>query len=273
MTGAGGAPWGSMTSPEAAAADRVLLVPLGSTEQHGPHLPLDTDTRIAVAVAERVAARHPRVAVAPVVAYGASGEHQGFAGTLSIGRAALELLLVELVRSVGPEVRRVILVNGHGGNLDAINRAVATLRSEGRPIDTWSPAFDASDSHAGRTETSMLLHLAPDVVHLDLARPGVTAPLSEILPALRAGGLASVTANGVLGDPTGASTDEGRDLVSRLVDALDGVALRALDEPLPHALVSSTVPDPTGVDAPASESDLADGRGRTVDAAGPRGGS
>ena len=97
MTGGlAGATW-----PEAERdmAGAVLAVPVGSTEQHGPHLPLSTDTDIAVALVERLAARRHDVVAAPAVAYGSSGEHAGFAGTLSIGREATELLLVELGRS------------------------------------------------------------------------------------------------------------------------------------------------------------------------------
>ena len=89
-----------MTSPEVAdAGARVLILPLGSCEQHGPHLPLDTDTRIAVALAHGIAAARTDAVVAPAVAFGSSGEHEGFAGTLSVGTEALRLLLVELVRS------------------------------------------------------------------------------------------------------------------------------------------------------------------------------
>ena len=97
--------------------DRVLLVPLGATEQHGPHLPLTTDTDIAVALAQRLAAALPdTVVVAPAVPYGSSGEHEGFAGTLSIGQAATEHLLVELGRSATRTWPRVMLVCAHGGN-------------------------------------------------------------------------------------------------------------------------------------------------------------
>jgi len=215
--------WADLTSPDAAGRRWTLLIPLGSTEQHGPHLPLDTDTRIAVAVAERVAADRPSVAIAPAVPYGASGEHQGFAGTLSIGQAALELLVVELVRSVGPEVGHVVLVNGHGGNVEALQRALATLRSEGRPISSWAPRLEGSDTHAGHAETSMLLALCPEAVRLDLAEVGVTTPLAELLPALREGGLLAVTPNGVLGDPTGATAEAGAALLARCVDDLAAV--------------------------------------------------
>ena len=121
----------------------LLLVPLGSTEQHGPHLPFSVDTDIAAAVAREAAERLGAV-VAPALAYGSSGEHQGFAGTLSIGQDALRLLLVELVRSARTWAARVVLIAGHGGNapvlwtVDGINFAsvpttpTPTLKFRGR---------------------------------------------------------------------------------------------------------------------------------------------
>ena len=84
---------------ERAAAGAVLVIPLGATEQHGPHLPLSTDTDIAVALCRGLAAARPSVLVAPPLPYGASGEHAGFAGTLSIGQDAAETVVVELGRS------------------------------------------------------------------------------------------------------------------------------------------------------------------------------
>src|SRR5580704_2945851 len=72
-----------------------LAVPLGATEQHGPHLPVATDSDIAVALCQRLASARPDVLIAPPVSYGSSGEHAGFAGTLSIGQQALELLVLE----------------------------------------------------------------------------------------------------------------------------------------------------------------------------------
>ena len=94
-----GATWPQV---EATRARTVLAVPLGSLEQHGPHLPLDTDSRIAGAVAAGLAARCRGVTVAPTVPYGASGEHADFPGTLLLGHAVLSDLLVELVRSARP---------------------------------------------------------------------------------------------------------------------------------------------------------------------------
>lgn len=203
----------------------TVLVPVGSTEQHGPHLPLDTDTAVALSVARRVAAGDPAVLLAPAVGYGASGEHEGFAGTISIGHAALYLMIVELGRSASRWAARLLFVNGHGGNLPTLADAVSTLRGEGRDA-AWvgcvpPRTFRYADAHAGRTETSIMLALAPQRVHTEpAAAVGNTAPLAELLPALRSGGLAVVSPNGVLGDPTGASAAEGEGLLDAMADAV-----------------------------------------------------
>jgi len=202
---------GSLTSAEVVAG-RLLVVPVGSTEQHGPHLPLSTDTDVAVALATRLSARIDGVLVAPAVPYGASGEHAGFPGTLSIGAAATELLLVELGRSGLPAtVARMLLLSAHGGNTAPVSAAVRLLRSEGRDVRAWSPRWDG-DAHAGRTETSVQLALDPTRIRPSTV-VGNTAPLAELLPALRAGGVRSVSPTGVLGDPTGASAAEGAALL------------------------------------------------------------
>jgi len=210
----------------AASAPLVLLVPVGSCEQHGPHLPLDTDTRIALAVAERVAAARADVVVAPAVAYGSSGEHQGFAGTLSIGTTALRTVLVELGRSAfpGTEPRSfasLVFVNGHGGNHEALGEAVDVLVGEGRPVSAWWPSIAGGDAHAGRTETSLLLALDAGAVGPE--RPvGATEPLADLLGSMRAGGVGAVAPNGVLGDATDASAEEGEALLTALVEDLAG---------------------------------------------------
>ncbi|WP_280267284.1 mycofactocin biosynthesis peptidyl-dipeptidase MftE [Nocardia wallacei] len=198
----------SLRSPE--VPDRaVLAVPLGATEQHGPHLPLSTDTTIAIELCYRLAAALPGIVVAPAIPYGSSGEHADFPGTLSIGRAALELLLVELVRSADRFIG-VVLVNGHGGNLDALSAAAGTLRGEGRNVLAWSPSGASNDSHAGHAETSVMLELRPDTVSVDRAEPGNIRPMGELIDRMREHGVAAVSRNGVLGDPTGANADDGR---------------------------------------------------------------
>ncbi|HEX4307803.1 MAG TPA: mycofactocin biosynthesis peptidyl-dipeptidase MftE [Solirubrobacterales bacterium] len=223
--------------PEVEARGRVadapttLIVPLGATEQHGPHLPLGTDATIAVALAEAAAARAADAVVAPVLPYGSSGEHQDFAGTLSIGAAATELVLVELGRSATETFPRLLFVNAHGGNAVPLRAAVARLRDEGRDVRAWSPSF-GGDPHAGRTETSLMLALEadttldrgrPDVrpqVRVGLAEAGNDAPLGELIDRLQADGVRAVSPNGVLGDPAGASAAEGRALLAAAVDDL-----------------------------------------------------
>ncbi|GAA4009220.1 mycofactocin biosynthesis peptidyl-dipeptidase MftE [Streptomyces sp. NBC_01352] len=206
-----------------AIPDRPLvLVPLGSFEQHGPHLPLDTDTRIADAVANAVARRlGEKTLVAPPVVYAASGEHQGFPGTMSIGNEALRFMLVELVRSLALWAGRVVFVNGHGGNVRCLSGVAAQLAQEGRDV-AWIPCFPAGgDAHAGHTETSLMLHLAPRLVHLSRAERGNTAPLAELMPAMLAGGVGAVAPSGVLGDPTTATADEGARLFDELVAGVE----------------------------------------------------
>ncbi|WP_375387482.1 mycofactocin biosynthesis peptidyl-dipeptidase MftE [uncultured Amnibacterium sp.] len=205
---------------------RIVLIPIGSTEQHGPHLPLAADTIVATAVAEGVAARLNRAIVAPVVAYGASGEHAGFPGTLSIGLSALEAVLVELVRSATVWAAGVVLVNGHGGNATAVDAAVRRLVAEGRDV-AWVPcAAPGGDAHAGRTETSLLLHLAPALVDEGSAAAGDVRPIRDLLPELRARGVRAVSANGVLGDPAGASAEEGARILAAMIDG----AVRLLEQ-------------------------------------------
>ena len=194
-----------------------MIVPLGSLEQHGPHLPLDTDTRIAVSVAGVVAARRPGVAVAPPIAFGSSGEHAAFPGTLSIGTAALADVLVELGRDASRHWDAVLLVNGHGGNHDAVSEAERRLAAEGRRCAAFTVAPAGADAHAGRTETSLLLHIDPAAVRREQAEPGEMRPIAELMDRLRRDGVRPVSPNGVLGDPSGASASEGRRLLDELV--------------------------------------------------------
>jgi mycofactocin system creatininase family protein len=207
---------GECTSGQVSQTAPTLLVPLGSTEQHGPHLPLDTDTRIATALAGQVAADLGHLS-APAIPYGAAGEHQGFAGTVSIGTTALTAVLLEYGRSACDWAARVVFVNGHGGNLDALRSATVTLRREGRDA-AWVPGYrEAADSHAGHTETSLLLHLWPERVLLDRAVAGNTEPLSELMPRMRRGGVAAVSPSGVLGDPTTATAAHGAAIFADMV--------------------------------------------------------
>ncbi len=207
----------------------TLLVPVGSTEQHGPHLPLDTDTRIAKALCIAASGHVQHAIVAPEITYGASGEHQDFPGTISIGTEALTTMLVELARSALGPFASLIFVNGHGGNGQAVTAATTTAVAEGRTVLAFWPRFvdddpadgrggvPVGDVHAGFIETSIMLALAPYAVSVDDAEPGVVEPFAELLPRLRADGVRRHAPNGVLGDPMGASADVGWTMIERAV--------------------------------------------------------
>jgi len=207
------------------AGDRLLAVPLGATEQHGPHLPLSTDTDIAVALARRLSGARAGVLVAPPLAYGSSGEHGDYAGTLSIGQEATELVLVELCRSAAATFPRTLLVCAHGGNAEPLRRAVERLRGEGRDVRAWGPRW-RGDAHAGRVETSVALALDARRVRRDRAAAGDRRPIGSLLDDLRVRGVRAVSPNGVLGDPAGATAIEGSELLDQatrdLVATVDG---------------------------------------------------
>ncbi|WP_370349562.1 mycofactocin biosynthesis peptidyl-dipeptidase MftE [Catenulispora sp. EB89] len=204
----------------------LVLVPIGSTEQHGPHLPLNTDSviahRLAVAAAKLLMTEQPRhpVLLAPTIAYGASGEHAGFPGTVSIGHEALRLVLVETVRSLALWADRIVFVNGHGGNVPTLVPVVGRLRAEGHEVSWLGCDIPGGDAHAGQTETSLMLYLAPDDVRLSAAVAGDTRPLAEIMPELVSRGVRAVSPSGVLGDPAGATPEKGRAVFETMVSAL-----------------------------------------------------
>ncbi len=208
----------------------LLVVPLGSTEQHGPHLPLGTDTMVASVLCDRLAQRRDDVLVAPPLGIGASGEHQEFIGTISIGTDVLAAVLTEVVRSARSSFRGVVVVSGHGGNAAALARASTTAMREGDDLLCFSPSIDGGDAHAGRSETSMLLALDPSLVRQDEVVIGTLTPLSEIANELRDGRLKEVSPTGILGDPTAASLGEGR----ALLDMLSNQLLDVVDSRFPR---------------------------------------
>lgn len=212
---------GLTTRSEDGTLAPVLLIPVGSTEQHGPHLPMNTDTLVAEELAARALHRTDGLMVGPTVTVTASGEHAGFPGTLSIGTATTTAVLVELVRSAD-WAAAVVLVNGHGGNHAAVTDAVDTLTREGRNVLAWWPSWPRrrdggpADLHAGRIETSLMLAIDPGLVRLERAAPGADATVEE----LRRRGVKATSPSGVLGDPAGASGGEGERFIAAFVDDL-----------------------------------------------------
>lgn len=192
---------------------KILLLPIGAWEQHGPHLPFDTDTIIIDSVVTR-ALRDTQInadafAIAPTIAISASDEHAGFPGTLSTGTEPLVQSVVAICRSASWSLG-VCIVNGHGGNTDALARISSALTYESITHSIWSlPSYDGSDMHAGHTETSVMLYVDPDKVQTDRIERGTVGDAYDLVTQMRASGVAGVSANGVLGDPTTATSEHG----------------------------------------------------------------
>lgn len=211
-----------------AAGVTTVILPLGATEQHGPHLPLGTDTHRAKALAERLAERLP-VLVAPVIPVGCSDEHGGFAGLLSLEAETLAAVIVDCARRMAAwGVRRLVVLSAHGGNGRALALAEERLRRELPELALWVPdasavfaesvravaaregiPVEAVGLHAGEWETSELLRLCPELVRMERAAPGYTGDMDAGLARLVAAGTRALTPTGVVGDPRPADAERG----------------------------------------------------------------
>lgn len=231
--------WPDVENAVASGATTVIL-PLGATEQHGPHLPLGTDTIRAGALADRLAERLPGSLVAPTLPVGCSDEHSGFPGLLGLERETLARVMLDIARRlVGWGIERLVILSAHGGNGDALDLALNMIRNElpdlevrtNERLETISRAalevahrdgISGSDVglHAGDGETSEMLHLRPNLVNVDRLAPGYTGDMETVVDELREHGLRPVTENGVLGDPTRAEADRGDRYLNAFVDEL-----------------------------------------------------
>jgi len=208
----------------------IVLLALGSWEQHGAHLPFDTDTVIIEAVVDvamrSVDPNNSQFSVVPTIGVTASDEHNGFAGTLSIGTNALSDAVVSIARSAS-WARGICIVNGHGGNSDALKLVHSALDYENIRHSIWSlPYYEGADMHAGHTETSLMLHLAPGTVRMDLAEVGAVGDSEMLIERMRAGGIREVSSNGVVGDPTNANAAHGATMLSFYADHLTKLLLQ-----------------------------------------------
>ena len=208
----------------------IVLLALGSWEQHGAHLPFDTDTVIIEAVVDvamrSVDPNNSQFSVVPTIGVTASDEHNGFAGTLSIGTNALSDAVVSIARSAS-WARGICIVNGHGGNSDALKLVHSALDYENIRHSIWSlPYYEGADMHAGHTETSLMLHLAPGTVRMDLAEVGAVGDSEMLIERMRAGGIKEVSSNGVVGDPTNANAAHGATMLSFYADHLTKLLLQ-----------------------------------------------
>ena len=244
-----------MTTEEAAealAAARVAILPVGAYEQHGPHLTLDTDTAIADALARRLAEDLGADAVlCPPLGYGLSEHHLAFAGTLTLRPATFLAVVEDVLESLQHAgLRRVLVVNGHGGNIDALRLAARTARRDrGMLVASLMWAVLAADEvaahavsdaygHACETETSVALALIPDRVRPDrLGAVGERRSVDELTDPPRATvdepvWLDQWSADGALGDPRQADEAAGRRIVETVHERALGFARRLLERPL-----------------------------------------
>ena len=216
----------SWTDADALDVDAVLC-PVGSTEQHGPHAPLGTDTMLAEAVAHRGAATSEHeVIIAPSVPVGIAEEHRAFAGTLWLSPDTFRQVVTEIVQSVASHGwDRVVLVNGHGGNSAALREVAARVTRDGDAhcaAFTWFDATDISRSemgHGGPIETSALLAAMPDLIqetHLEAAASGAASRWGRWVGGTNlAYDSDTFSESGVVGDPREASAQRGEQLLSQ----------------------------------------------------------
>lgn len=224
----------SWTDVSEAAAD-VALLPVGSTEQHGPHAPLGTDTLLAEAVASRGADRSEYDSViAPALPIGVAEEHRRFAGTLWLSPETFRSMVMETITSLAHHGwMRVIVVNGHGGNVPALRETCERVTRDGLAecvSFTWFDAIDVPKSelgHGGSIETAGVLATRPELIHAD--RLETAAAEAGDRWGRWVGGVNvavdtdEFTENGVIGDPTAASEARGEAFLDDAADSLSQV--------------------------------------------------
>ncbi|MGW0504794.1 creatininase family protein [Micromonospora sp. NPDC003241] len=219
---------GATTTDEANRAADVAVLPVGSFEQHGDHLPLMTDTIVACAIAQAAATAYELLLLPPVT-ISCSQEHSGWPGSVSIRSSTLTRIITDVAESLSQAgVNRLVVVNGHGGNY-VLSNVVQEANVTGRRMalyprrQDWETARQHAelsstshdDMHAGEIETSLLLHLSPELV-----RPGYqTADHLADRPDLLVLGMRGYTDTGVIGKPSAATAAKGKAVLESLTSS------------------------------------------------------
>jgi creatinine amidohydrolase/Fe(II)-dependent formamide hydrolase-like protein len=231
---------GELTWPEAAKVFKqvdIALFPVGSLEQHGPHLPLDTDSFDALYLSEQVVQRcsDPKPLVLPLLPYGVSYHHDDFPGTLSISNDTLSRLVYEIGMSAARNgVQKLLIINGHGGNSPALKYAAQMINrdahiftcvdsGETSDIDLAALSETPNDVHAGEIETSTALACRPELVQLEKAKNFIPRFSSHYLDFSSKRSVdwyartAKISPSGVLGDPSKASREKGEKMLEIMI--------------------------------------------------------
>ncbi|MBT8368343.1 MAG: creatininase family protein [Deltaproteobacteria bacterium] len=256
-TGAADYLWGELTWREARGRIKkmdVALLPVGAVEQHGPHLPLDSDAFDADYLARRVAeaCSDPKPLVLPPIAYGVSYHHTDFAGTVSISNDTLATMVYEIGMSVSRNgIRKLVIINGHGGNSPALNYAAQMINRDARifvcvdtgetsDVDIYKIVETPNDVHAGEIETSTSLAVRPQLVKMDKAKKHIPEFSNRYLDFTSKRGVLwyaytqKISTSGVMGDPTKASAAKGEKIweimIAHLVSLVEDLKRLTLKE-------------------------------------------
>lgn len=224
---------------------RSILLSVASLEQHGPHLPLITDTLLGEYVADRVAYILGDVIVAPSIHLGESTHHMMFPGTVSIGKSLmLDLVRANISSFVSHGFTEIFVVASHGGNYGPLSELQSELQAN--PIPGVRVIFhcdlmadvqniysigeqngispNINGGHAGESETSMVLALRPDLVNMSVAQTGFTGDVDgEVVDRLMTGGMAAISENGIIGDATYANAERGQIYLDGVVEHISSV--------------------------------------------------
>ncbi|WP_410765669.1 creatininase family protein [Haloferax sp. DFSO60] len=221
----------------------LALLPVGSTEQHGPHAPLGTDFLNAETIANAGAdAYDDDVLVAPTIPIGVAEEHRAFSGTLWVSPDTFRAYVRETIESLATHgFDRVIVVNGHGGNVEALAELCRRISRTGDAYSvtfTWFNAVGDHSSkmgHGGPLETALLRHTHPDLVRedrIDEAREGAAERWGEWVAGVNlAHDSEEFSENGVVGDPGAGDAALGSELETRAAEALASLISAVEDRP------------------------------------------
>jgi len=232
----------------------VALLPVGAIEQHGPHLPLDTDAFDADYLARRVAegCNDPKPILLPLIPYGVSYHHEDFTGTISISNETLSRLVYEIGLSAAKNgITKLVIINGHGGNAATLNFAAQTINrdahiftcidtGETSDTDVKALAETPNDVHAGEIETSTALAARPELVQMNKAKRSVPRFSSRYLDFSSKRSVdwyartAKISSSGVMGDPTKATREKGERMwevmIRNLVEFIEQLKRMSLSE-------------------------------------------